>query len=83
MNQGSSTWQSGMSLNIPAHSRLLTTVLHRFFERIAKTYRKEKWDAMLIPLLTTWYRCAQQLGDMELSVQLLLEMLAHGEGVRN
>ena len=34
---------------------------------------------MLVPLLSTWYRCAQQLGDMELSVQLLLEMLAHGK----
>ena len=50
----------------------------RFFERIAKTYRREKWDAMLLPLLSTWYRCAQQLGDVELSVQLLIEMLAHG-----
>ncbi|KIP04097.1 hypothetical protein PHLGIDRAFT_31528 [Phlebiopsis gigantea 11061_1 CR5-6] len=50
----------------------------RFFERIAKTYRREKWDVMLVPLLSTWYRCAQQLGDMELSVQLLLEMLTHG-----
>ena len=34
---------------------------------------------MLMPLLSTWYRCVQQLGDMELSVQLLLEMLAHGK----
>ncbi|KAH8087832.1 Gryzun, putative trafficking through golgi-domain-containing protein [Cristinia sonorae] len=50
----------------------------RFFERIAKTYRREKWEAMLRPLLSTWYACAQQLGDMELSVQLLLEMLGHG-----
>ncbi|THH33085.1 hypothetical protein EUX98_g1139 [Antrodiella citrinella] len=49
----------------------------RFFERIAKTYRREKWEAMLHPLLSTWYSCAQQLGDMELSVQLLLEMLGH------
>lgn len=50
----------------------------RFFERIAKTYRRESWDVMLRPLLTTWYACAQQLGDMELGVQLLIEMLAHG-----
>lgn len=33
---------------------------------------------MLVPLLSTWYKCVQQLGDMELGVQLLLEMLAHG-----
>ena len=51
----------------------------RFFERIAKTYRKEQWDAALRPLLSIWYSCAQQTGNMELSVQLLLEMLGHGE----
>ena len=51
----------------------------RFFERIAKTYRREKWDTMLRPLLSTWYACAQQLGDIDLSVTLLLEMLGHGE----
>lgn len=49
-----------------------------FFERIAKTYRREKWDALLRPLLSTWFACAQQLGDVELSVRLLVEMLAHG-----
>ena len=50
----------------------------RFFERIAKTYRRERWGATLRPLLTTWYKCAQQLGDVELSVKILVEMLAHG-----
>ncbi|EIM80572.1 uncharacterized protein STEHIDRAFT_67962 [Stereum hirsutum FP-91666 SS1] len=50
----------------------------RFFERIARTYRREKWGSMLRPLLSTWYACAQQLGDVELSVKLLVEMLAHG-----
>ena len=34
---------------------------------------------MLLPLLETWYACAQQLGDVELSVRLVLEMLAHGQ----
>lgn len=33
---------------------------------------------MLRPLLSTWYACAQQLGDVELSVRLLVEMLGHG-----
>ncbi|EMD33144.1 hypothetical protein CERSUDRAFT_118207 [Gelatoporia subvermispora B] len=51
----------------------------RFFERIARTYRGEGWNSLLLPLLTMWYRCAQQLGDMELSVRLLVEMLSHGE----
>ncbi|KAF8911521.1 Gryzun, putative trafficking through golgi-domain-containing protein [Gymnopilus junonius] len=49
----------------------------RFFERIAKNYRREKWNAMLRPLLSTWYACAQQLGDVELSIRLLVEMLGH------
>ncbi|TFK74712.1 hypothetical protein BDN72DRAFT_812681 [Pluteus cervinus] len=47
----------------------------RFFERIAKTYRREQWDPMLRPLLSTWYACAQRLGDVELSIKLLIEML--------
>jgi len=51
----------------------------RFFERIAKTYRKEQWGVVLRPLLSVWYSCAQQTGNMELSVQLLLEMLGHGK----
>lgn len=60
--------------------KLLMHNVVRFFERIAKTYRRENWDVMLKPLLQTWYACAQQLGDVELSVQLLIEMLAHGRG---
>ncbi|KAI9062346.1 hypothetical protein FKP32DRAFT_1593495 [Trametes sanguinea] len=50
----------------------------RFFERIAKTYRRESWGSLLHPLLSQWYACAQQLGDVELSVKLLIEMLGHG-----
>jgi hypothetical protein len=49
-----------------------------FFERIAKTYHREKWYSMLRPLLSTWYACAQQLGDVELSVKLLVEQLGQG-----
>lgn len=51
----------------------------RFFERIAKTYRREKWKLILRPMLSTWYACAQQLGDVELSVKLLVEMICHGQ----
>ena len=62
-------------------TNLLGSTLHaRFFERIAKTYRRERWDFMLNPLLTTWFACARQMGDMEMSVKLLLEMLGHGLG---
>ncbi|KAI9568859.1 Gryzun, putative trafficking through golgi-domain-containing protein [Boletus coccyginus] len=51
----------------------------RFFERIAKTYRREKWSAMLRPLFPTWYACAQKLGDVELTVRLLVEMIGYGD----
>jgi hypothetical protein len=51
---------------------------HRFFERIAKTYRREKWNAMLRPLFPTWYDCAKKLGDVELTVRLLVEMIGYG-----
>ncbi|EJD08009.1 uncharacterized protein FOMMEDRAFT_138064 [Fomitiporia mediterranea MF3/22] len=50
----------------------------RFFERIARTYSREKWGALLQPLLATWYACAQQLGDVEMSIRLLIEMVARG-----
>ncbi|CCL99236.1 uncharacterized protein FIBRA_01251 [Fibroporia radiculosa] len=50
----------------------------RFFERIAKTYRREKWDSLLQPLLSAWYSCAKQMGDTGLGVRLLFEMLGHG-----
>ncbi|KAI0753080.1 Foie gras liver health family 1-domain-containing protein [Daedaleopsis nitida] len=50
----------------------------RFFERIAKTYRRENWESLLQPLLSQWYKCAQQLGDVDLSVRLLVEMLGYG-----
>ncbi|KAL6305207.1 Gryzun, putative trafficking through golgi-domain-containing protein [Sparassis latifolia] len=53
----------------------------RFFERIAKTYRREKWESLLQPLLSTWYACAQQMGDVELSIRLLFEMLGHGMNI--
>lgn len=58
---------------------LIDRLFDRFFERIAKTYRREKWGSMLRPLLSTWYACAQELGAVELTVKLLIEMLAHGE----
>jgi hypothetical protein len=54
-------------------------VVCRFFERIAKTYRREKWKHMLRPLLLTWYACAQKLGDVELMATLLVEMIGYGK----
>ncbi|KAF8584313.1 hypothetical protein K439DRAFT_1633686 [Ramaria rubella] len=49
----------------------------RFFERIAKTYRKERW-AMLKPILSMWYTCARQMGDVDGTVKLLIEMMCCG-----
>lgn len=51
----------------------------RFFERIAETYRKEKWGSMLRPLLGMWYKCAQELDDRERCAKLLVEMMGYGE----
>lgn len=53
----------------------------RFFERIAKTYRREKWKHMLRPLLSTWYACAQKLNDVELMATLLVEMIGYAQDV--
>jgi len=72
------TWLSGSSSVVVGDftSSILTSP--SFFERIAKTYRREQWYSMLQPLLSTWYACAQQLGDVELSVKLLVEQLGQG-----
>jgi len=51
----------------------------RFFERIAKTYRREGWREMLRSILSMWYECARHLGDVDLTVKLLLEMLTPGK----
>ncbi|QRV83766.1 trafficking protein particle complex subunit 11 [Ceratobasidium sp. AG-Ba] len=50
----------------------------KFFERIAKTYRTERWTKLLRPALALWYECARSLADIELSVRILLEMLVPG-----
>lgn len=50
----------------------------RFFDRIAKTYKTERWDPLLVPILSMWYNCARQLGDTDLMVRLLVNMLTPG-----
>ncbi|KAG8933795.1 hypothetical protein FRC00_012791, partial [Tulasnella sp. 408] len=50
----------------------------RFFERIAKTYRREHWGSMLRSILLMWYDCARHLSDVELTIRLLFELLAPG-----
>ncbi|KAF9585264.1 hypothetical protein BGW38_003138 [Lunasporangiospora selenospora] len=48
----------------------------KFFERIAKTYRKEKWNLVLTSILKWSIRCAEELGFWELVVEYLIEMLS-------
>ncbi|KAH7329744.1 Foie gras liver health family 1-domain-containing protein [Rhizoctonia solani] len=50
----------------------------KFFERIARTYRTERWAELLRPALTLWYDCAKHLSDIELSLRVLAEMLVPG-----
>ncbi|KAJ1300005.1 hypothetical protein OPQ81_011839 [Rhizoctonia solani] len=50
----------------------------KFFERIARTYRTERWTELLRPALALWYDCARQLADIELSLRVLAEMLVPG-----
>ncbi|KAF8514641.1 Foie gras liver health family 1-domain-containing protein [Hysterangium stoloniferum] len=53
----------------------------KFFERIAKTYRKEEWGIMLKPVLSTWYTCSRQVGDVDSAVKLLIEMMCCGNAM--
>lgn len=57
---------------------IMIDILARFFERIAKTYRREKWSWMLRPLLVSWYACAKEIDAVDLSAKLLLEMISYG-----
>lgn len=53
----------------------------KFFERIAKTYRKEQWGTLLKPVLSTWYVCSRQVGNVDSAVQLLIEMMCSGNAM--
>lgn len=48
----------------------------KFFERIGKTYRKEKWHMVLTSILRWSLRCAKELGSWERAVECLVELLA-------
>ena len=79
MIPASSTWRCGARFQPFSVAVEQLTLTNRFFERIAKTYRRESWESLLHPLLSQWYKCAQQLGDVDLSVRLLVEMLGYGQ----
>ena len=48
----------------------------RFYNRIAKTYRKDKWDVILSSLLKSSVECAISLGLMDVVVEGLVELIA-------
>ena len=51
----------------------------KFFERIAKTYRRERWKSLLRPLLRMWCESARRLGAVESCLILMIEMLGISE----
>ncbi|KAI7905331.1 Gryzun, putative trafficking through golgi-domain-containing protein [Cokeromyces recurvatus] len=48
----------------------------KFFERIGKTYRKEKWNMVLTSILRWSLRCAKELGSWEKAVESLVELMS-------
>ncbi|CAG8498132.1 7467_t:CDS:10 [Ambispora gerdemannii] len=48
----------------------------KFFERIAKTYRKEIWHSILESILRLSLKCARDLGAWENVVEYLIELLS-------
>ena len=47
----------------------------KFFERITKTYRRERWKSLLGPVLRMWCESARRLGAVESCLVLMIEML--------
>lgn len=48
----------------------------KFFERIGKTYRKERWYMVLTSILRWSLRCAKELGSWEKAVECLVELMS-------
>lgn len=47
----------------------------KFFDRIAKTYRKEGWRSVLAPIVTKAFQCARKLGQTRDVVAYPLELM--------
>jgi hypothetical protein len=55
----------------------------RFFDRIARTYRTERWNELLKGVLKSWFECVVGLGgQVEEGVKVLLELIALGGSER-
>jgi hypothetical protein len=48
----------------------------KFYTRISKTYRKDKWPALLSVILAQNLACAKKLGLVDVSAECLIELLA-------
>jgi hypothetical protein len=48
----------------------------KFYTRISKTYRKDKWPTLLSAILTQNLACAKKLGLVDVSIECLLELLS-------
>ncbi|CAG8557135.1 1723_t:CDS:10 [Racocetra persica] len=48
----------------------------KFFERIAKTYRKEDWHTILESILNWSLKCAKESGTLDNVVEYLIELLS-------
>jgi hypothetical protein len=54
-------------------------LLCRFFDRIARIYRNERWFDLLKGVLESWFECVMGLGErVEEGVKVLLELIALG-----
>lgn len=51
----------------------------RFFDRISKTYRREKWGTISDRIRELWIDCARKEGKKEEVVRVLVEMIGAGE----
>ena len=66
-------WVLCSSLSLSLSSKLR----RRFFDRIAKTYRKEGWIDLLQGVLEAWFECVMGLGgQVEDGVKVLLELIS-------
>ncbi|KAI8355688.1 Gryzun, putative trafficking through golgi-domain-containing protein [Blakeslea trispora] len=48
----------------------------KFFERIGKTYRKEKWHMVLTSILRWSLRCAKELASWDRAIECLIELMS-------
>ena len=58
---------------------LLDSFSLRFFERIAKSYRKDGWNTILREILLLSFACAKNLGKTDSAITYAAELLSDGE----